>query len=117
MRILANSASSIMLMVAGGSALPNTVTGWSAVYMTNSGGITALRTGGNWQSLSGFFLGDTANWCWATTCTPSGQSLWPNMYHACGRADCVHWLRDGTINMHSRNSNYAGFVRSVTLIR
>ncbi len=118
-RVLANSATSVMLMWTNFNGPLDTTTRWSAVYTSDMAGVMALRMGGNWQNNSDMWQGDTANWCWRTACTPPPENKWPNMYHSCGYHECVHWIvLDSPSPLQSLHyRQYRADYRSATLIR
>ena len=55
--------------------------------------VAALRAGKSWQNdCIQWITPDDGSWCFETNCAISQATGWPNMYHSCGRRDCVHWL-------------------------
>lgn len=66
-----------------------------AVISNNSAAILALRNNQNWNQTGASGNAWTVvsgSWCWTANCPPVGASSWPNMYHSCGLANCVHWM-------------------------
>ena len=88
--------------------------------------INALRKGQNWQGLGGMF--SESSFCWdvrnADDCNSRvvrDMHKWPNMFHACGHSQCVHWFYDDlpdwghkilVSRLHSRTSVATSFTRT-----
>ena len=58
---------------------------------SNALAIQALRNDTTWHNGATFTSTDDTQWCFEKNC-PTNIKHWPNMYHSCGRPDCVHWM-------------------------
>ncbi|MEZ4460840.1 MAG: fibrinogen-like YCDxxxxGGGW domain-containing protein [bacterium] len=55
---------------------------------TNAQALTAFNSPtGTWHNGATFDA-----WSWTITCSPYWNTGWPNMYHACGNGNGVHWI-------------------------
>ena len=82
----ADLSTEVMLTV---NTLTTTFGSWDTIaYSTNTKAIDAFDTSsGTWHNGATF-----DNWTFKTACTPFYNTGWPNMYHACGYGNGVHWL-------------------------
>lgn len=109
---LATTASQVQLR-AGNSAssYANKITsqpGGAAIVAMRSN-VSTVSGAGTWHNGGAAdFAGNTTipaigAWCWTVTCTTSSTG-WPNMFHSCGNASCVHWFMANTPNTGNRTS-------------
>ena len=82
----ADLSTEVMLTV---NTLTTTFGSWDTIaYSTNTKAIDAFDTSSKtWHNGATF-----DNWTFKTACTPFYNTGWPNMYHACGYGNGVHWL-------------------------
>ena len=87
-----------------------------AVVSNTTAAILALRNNQNWNQTGASGNAWTVvsgSWCWTANCSPSGASSWPNMYHSCGLANCVHWLSGDCFSRTSGGCSSAEDVNTV----
>jgi hypothetical protein len=101
---LAGGADEVMLQVGGNST---SFGDWTGCYSGSCTTVSqdALAVDALTSATGTWHNGATwDDWDWTYSCTPSWATGWPNMYHACGNGDGVHWIGD-TVSYYAHNSD------------
>jgi hypothetical protein len=109
---LANISSDVMLQLSG----TGTFGDWTGCFgngctsqSQNSLAVEALKSAtGTWHNGASF-----DNWEWSYSCNPYMHTGWPDMFHACGNTDGVHWIVNSYDYFHDNNGNPSSISPSV----